>query len=232
MKKIIFYVLFTCSIMVAFSFSKTDAKTISVAGIGAVKVDPDRATINLAVITRSDSVTKATSENAEKMTKVQKVIQQMGIGKDSFSTGNFNLFQEMDYQNGKSEPGLYRVSNDLMIVIKNIATVGDIIDAAVNAGANQLSSLVFSASDTSEAIKLARIEAIKQAEENARTLVEAAGGKLGKVLSIQETSPMQQPRFANAKFFSNQEVAYDSATPINPGSSDIRVTVSVMFEIL
>lgn len=143
------FLLFSC-------LENTDARTISVSGSGAVQVIPDRAVLELSVVTWNPSVSVASNENAALMTKVQKALESTGVPKDSYSTSNYSIRRDVSYVNGRSVPGDYRASNVLNVVLTDITGVGEVIDAAISAGANELSSLNFTVSDSSEYMEEAR----------------------------------------------------------------------------
>ncbi|AEE16605.1 SIMPL domain-containing protein [Treponema brennaborense] len=203
-------------------------RTVSVTGSGAVSVLPDTATIQLSVVTRDGSVTAAASENAKLMAQVQDAIQAAGISKDSFSTSNYNIYRENTYSDGKSIPGEYRVSNMLTVTVTEITAAGNIIDAAIRAGANELSSLSFSASDTEEAVQEARKLAVVQAQQAARLLAESSGAKLGKILTIAEESYNQPLYLSNRKLMASDAAG---VTPVSAGKTDITVTVRSVYEL-
>lgn len=191
---------------------------------------PDTATIQLSVVTRHSSVAEAVSENAALMTRVQEAILDQGLARESFSTSNYRITQESSYINGKTLPGDYRVSNMLTIVLRDITKAGTVIDAAIIAGANELSSLDFSVSDTTLAVEEARELAVFQARAAAEKLAEAAGAKVGRVLSISEENYNRPLYQSNARLYAAAESAA-VGTPVTAGKSDVSVSVHAVFEL-
>lgn len=203
-------------------------RSATAAGSGSVSVIPDTAHIQLSVVTRKNSVTEATAENARRMADVQQAILDAGIPKESWSTSNYTVYQESAYVNGRSVPGDYRVSNMLTVVIKDVTKAGSVIDAAIAAGANELTSLSFSASDTSDAEDQARVLAVEQARHAAEILAETGGARLGKLLSISEES-YSQPALQSNRLLSAEYAA--GGTPVTAGKSAITVTVRATFAL-
>lgn len=206
---------------------------ISVTGTGTISLKPDTATILLAVVTRDIEAAKAAQLNADLMTKVMTAVQAKGIADDGLATKNFSMFQESNYDSdGNRKTTGYKVTNNLTVTINDIEKVGEVIDAALSAGANQLSSINFFARDTTEAYTQARKLAVQQATDAATTLAQAAGCTLGSAFSITEQS--------NNSGYRN-EVAYDAVmlqsksavmgTPVTAGSTDITVNVNMRFTI-
>lgn len=214
------FLLFSC-------LENTDARTISVSGSGAVQVIPDRAVLELSVVTWNPSVSVASNENAALMTKVQKALESAGVPKDSYSTSNYSIRREVSYVNGRSVPGDYRASNVLNVVLADITGVGEVIDAAISAGANELSSLNFTVSDSSEYMEEVRRLAVEQAYEKASVLAEASGSKLGRVMQISEQS-YTQPLYKSNLMVTAEA---DAATPVQAGKQDITVSVNVLYEL-
>lgn len=214
------FLLFSC-------LENTDARTISVSGSGAVQVIPNRAVLELSVVTWNPSVSVASNENAALMTKVQKALESAGVPKDSYSTSNYSIRREVSYVNGRSVPGDYRASNVLNVVLTDITGVGEVIDAAISAGANELSSLNFTVSDSSGYMEEARRLAVEQAYEKASVLAEASGAKLGRVMQISEQS-YTQPLYKSNMMVTAEA---DAATPVQAGKQDITVSVNVLYEL-
>ena len=206
-------------------------RTVSVHGIGTVEVDADNATITMSVVTRGESVAGASNENAHIMTEVRKSVLALGIEKDSVTTENYSLMQESNYIDGKQVMGDYRVTNQIKIHIKKVEMVSDIIDTALRAGANRLSSLEYGISDNALAIKQARTLAVQQAQLIAGT----SGARLGKVLRVEEQQNFANSR--NVRFASKAMASADmgieesASTPVSGGKSNVTVSVDAIYEL-
>lgn len=223
--------LFAASMFMSCVFKKPDTqiRTVTVTGSGQIELESDRASIVLSVQTRNYDVSAAVQENADRMTKVQDALTAAGVGKTDISTQNYSIYQESTYQNGRSIPGQYVVSNEIQVTVREIAKAGSLIDTAVKAGANSLSSLTFSSSNRDEAVKQARILAVKQAEETATLLASTSGSALGKVITITENSGSSYPRAA--LMAQKNMVASDASTPVAAGKSMVSVTLTATFEL-
>ncbi|MBQ0039327.1 MAG: SIMPL domain-containing protein [Treponema sp.] len=227
MKK--FILLAAAALVFSSCMIKTEKKsrTITVTGTGNVTVENKEATLVLSVISRNEDVIAASSENAEKMTAVMKAMTEAGIGKDTMHTSDYSIWQEeTDRASSKKPTRQYVVSNRLHVAVKDVSKTGIIIDAAIKAGANQMNSLGYSAGDTTEAEKQARILAIRDADQKASTLVATSGLTLGQVLTISEREGGYNPS-RNAVLYK----AMDLSTPISGGSSSVCVTVDVTYEL-
>ena len=209
--------------------SRTEKKqrTITVTGTGTVFVENKEAALSLSVVSRDEDVLKASEQNAEKMTAVMKAVSEAGVGSDAMHTTDYSIWQEeKDNQYTRKTTTQYVVSNRLKVTVKDIAKTGAIIDAAIKAGANKMNSLSYSAGDTSEAEKQARILAVRNADQKANVLVSTSGLTLGKVIFISEYDS-NYGSARNADFVK----AKMAATPISGGSSSVSITVDVTYEL-
>ena len=207
-------------------------RTVSVHGTGSVEVDADNATIVMSVVTRGPNVAEASNENAKIMTDVQKSVLALGLSKNDVTTENYSVEQESNYIDGKRVPGDYRVSNRIKIHMKNVEIVSSVIDTALAAGANQLSSLQYGISDNALAIKQARTLAVQQAQEAAQLIAGTSGAKLGKVLRVEEMQDMNNRRSVAMKAKAANDALFETAsTPIQGGKSTVTVSVDAIYEL-
>lgn len=209
-------------------------RSVTVQGTGSVAVEADRALIELSVITSAKDAGTAASLNAERMKNVQDAIVQAGVSKDSISTENYSIYQESDYVNNRHVMGDYRVSNNIRVFLKDKSLVSTIIDEAIKAGANSLSSLTFSVSNPELAIKEARTAAVQNAHDAANLIAGTAGAELGKVLEIKELTGNYTPRkvLSNAMYeAASLSTAGGAETPVSSGKITFDVTVDATFEL-
>jgi uncharacterized protein YggE len=113
--------------------------------------------------------------------------------------------------------------------IRDISKVGDVLDAALEAGANSINSVFFIVNDPSTAQDEARTLAVKDAMAKAQTLATAAGVQVGRTVSISDFTGGVQPLFRAGAFDSVQ--AGGGAGPVETGSTEIIATVEMHFEI-
>ena len=234
MKKIVFKVLpllagtLLASCTVVQKAEETTPRTVTVNGTGTVLLDADIATVSFSVITFNKDVLTASQQNAETVSKVADALIDAGFSRDSISTSDYRITQDMINRNGVQIRGDYRVVNSLNIVVRNINKVGEAIDVAVKAGANQFNSISFSVTDIQGAIKEARTEAVKKAYEAAKLMVGTSGANLGQVLEIQELS--SGPDYDNVvrPMMLSKAAA---TTPIAVGKTEISISVRCTYAI-
>lgn len=203
---------------------------IYVTGSATVKANPDIAQAQLGVQTFADSANQAVTENNTRSAAIQVALAAQGIGAKDMQTTGFNVYPQMDYQ--KDQAGLivgYWATNMLSVKIRNLAKVGDILQAGIDAGANNVSGLYFALEDPDSLLQEARVQAVADARKRAEALVGAAGGKLGKVLSIRETSPWYGPVMSRVDIAKDASGA--SSVPVQAGELEVTGQVEVVFEI-
>ncbi len=203
--------------------------TISVAGTGRVIITPDIADLRLGVTVAAKTVKEARSANATAMTAVIESLKKLGIADKDIQTTVLSLSPTYDYSTNTNPPALtgYTMSNGLAIIVRNLDKIGDAVDGALEAGATSLDGISFRVEDQAAAELQARLAAMTEAKSKAQTLASAAGVSIVGVASISENvSPGPYPIY-----YGYAAAERDTATPIQPGSNEIAVTVAVIYVI-
>ncbi len=211
----------------------TPEHTISVTATGRVIVSPDIADLRLGVSVTKPTVKAARAQAAESMTKVIAALKALGIADADLQTSMLSLQPNYDYSTNSNPPKLtgYTLSNSVAVTIRDLDKVGDAIDDSLAAGATTLDGVTFRVDDPAKAAQQARQQAMTQAKAQADTLASAAGVSIVGVASISETSgPMPYPVFYGADR-AGAAVAQDVATPVQAGTNEVTVSVSVAYLI-
>lgn len=201
------------------------APGISVNAIGEVKSAPDRAEILFSVETRAATAEAASQQNATRQTAVIAALRAAGLAADEVGTVAYTLQPEMTYDEATRASRVvgYVARNSVRAEVRDIARTGRVIDAAIRAGANEVSSLQFSTSRR-EALRLDAIRlAVQRACREATALAAAAGATLGPMV---QASTADSPNYPSPPPMPMMRVQAEAATtPITP--QDIATTVSV-----
>jgi uncharacterized protein len=210
----------------------TDAPqhTITVTGTGRSIVQPDIADIRLGVTVTKSTVKAARAGAASQMNGVIAAIKKLGIADKDIQTTTISLQPNYAYSNS-NPPRLtgYTLSNGIAVTVRNLDQAGDVIDDALAAGATTLDGVSFRVGDPAAAESQARTDAMTEAKGSAETLAKAAGVTITGVASISEVStPVQPPVYFGA---ANLGPVADAATPVQPGTTDITITVTVSYLI-
>jgi len=189
--------------MPALAQNSEKSGTISLNGIGEVVSAPDMAIINSGVVTMEKTARAALNANSAAMGQLFALFSAAGIEKRDIQTSNFSVQPQYIYsdrrdQNGYPRPPRisgYQVSNNVSVKLRDLDALGALLDSAVSVGANQINSISFAVNDTAPLLAKARRAAMADAIAKAQLYAEAAGVKLGEIVSISEGASDQPARF-------------------------------------
>jgi uncharacterized protein YggE len=198
--------------------------------MGRVLVEPDIATLRLGVLVVRATAAAARESAAVTMNAVLGALTDKGVAKRDQRTALLSLSPVTDYSSDKGPRVTgYQAANSVSVTVRDLSLAGTLIDAALGAGATSLDGLDFSVADPSAAEEEARTAAMADAKRRATTIAAAAGVTLGQVVGVSEGSggapaPYPMPRMMALK-------AEAADTPVEAGSQEIAVSVSVSFAI-
>lgn len=209
----------------------TQEPVITVSGEGIIEVTPDTATISLGVQRQAATTDAAITAHATAMNAVIGALKQAGIKDEDIKTTRFSIEPMYSYNSNGKPPVLtgYRVTNTVSFDSQSLDTLGQLIDAAVAAGANEVNGITFTVKDV-DAVKTQAIDkAVRDARTKADAIAKAAGVKIRRIRSISLDSPFVPPVY-NLDYNSlKRDSGSAASTPIEPGTNEVRVTVSVVF---
>ena len=203
------------------------APGISTQAVGTVTAAPDTMTIVLGVQTQAASANTALTDNAEKANAVIDLLKGKGIAAEDIKTSNLNLRP----QHGPDQQITgYQVTNEVTATVHDISKAGPLIDAAAGAAGDavRVRQTTFSIADDSDLRAQARAAAVTQAQEQAKQIANAADVDLGGVRSISEVPANPDTPLPGASRSLSDQAA---ATPVEPGTQDVTVTVDVVYNI-
>jgi len=203
--------------------------SISVSGEATVSAAPDLAEIEAGVTTEAKTARAASEANAKAMNAVFAALKQNGIAQKDVQTAQISLQPQMTSRNNSNAPPQitgYRATNRVSVTLRDIAKIGDAIDALVASGANDIGGIGFSVSQSSKLLDDARAKAIEDAHRKAAIYAQSAGVTLGAPLSISEGGAPPPVAFRTMK--ASMAAA---PTPIAAGEQTLRVSVHVSYEI-
>ncbi|HUA36405.1 MAG TPA: SIMPL domain-containing protein [Candidatus Binataceae bacterium] len=205
-------------------------RTIVVDGSGEAQATPDTASLNLAIQTTGRTAAQASGANADLASKVVAALKSKLGDKGTVSTGGYSLNPEYDQRPGREHPSIvgYTAQNSITVETGQLDLVGELIDAAIGAGANSVNYLNFSLKNDADARAKAITMATHDAREQAQALADALGVKLGKIVkatTVSEPQPirMERPMMAMAKM--------SAPTPVEPGQVSVSASVTLTYEI-
>jgi uncharacterized protein len=205
--------------------SKSDNR-FKVLGKGAVSVKPDVAEVMIGVVKENPQLEVAQEENASVTQQVINSIIRMGVLPKYIQTENYNIRSNYDYIEGKQVFRGYEVSNNIKVLIRNIDLAGEIIDAAVKNGANNVSGINFIVSDQSTYY----YEALRLAITDAQNKASVMADKLKVKLDVTPIQIFEQEMGGIAPLGSMTLKNVSVTTPIQAGENKIIADIEAVFK--
>lgn len=201
--------------------SHRDKNIIKVMGEGVVNVNPDVAEVTVGVITENINLEAAQKENADTSKKVIDALFDMGINRDDMQTADYTVSIKYDYVDGKQVFRGYEVSNTIRVSVREISTVGEVIDTAVKNGANYIGNINFINTNAAKYYDTALQLAVVDAQNKAVAITDKLKSKINIVpIRVEERSVASSPTMLKTA---------QSATPIDPGVNKIVAIIEATF---
>ena len=201
-------------------------RVIAVTGNGKVMARANYVQLQIEVNTQGVNVQEAQQENANIMNHVIQSIFGLNIPREDIQTASYTIFPNYDYVDGKQIFKGYEVTNALSVKISDISQVGNIIDTAVQNGANHISSIQFKIENTDLYYQQALSLALQNAQMKAKTIAETMHLSLYpqpiEIVEENNSGPVLYKSLAMA----DQTIS----TPIEQGQMTISAAVRVKFQ--
>lgn len=223
--------------------STDNRPTVSTSGSANTKVSPDKVRVDIGVETQGDTAAKAVADNARLMKRVLDALAKLGIGANQTATSNYSVFpvygnntadkvcieiypQPPECRTGEVVVG-YRAVNSVTVTLDASANVGRVIDAAVGAGANNVSGAYFFLSEQRQ--QEVRDSLIERAIANAKGRADKAAAAVGMQVVGVKSINLNDVFFP--VFYKSLDTAESAAdgTDILPGQQDVSLTVQVTY---
>lgn len=205
-----------------------DGGAIVVPGTGRVSVVPDLADLRLGVTVARPKVDAARAEAARTMDAILAAVDAAGVVRRDVRTTQLSIQPRYDYRDGRP-PTLtgYELANVVEVTIRDLAKLGDVVDASLAAGATSMDGLTFRVDDPEPIEREARQLAMADARARAEVLAAAGGLQIDGISEIVEGGVARPPTpFPKAE---RMMLAADAATPVEAGVLEVVVNVTVTF---
>ena len=231
MKKLLALILTLMLALPAACLAETaaaDGATITVTGSAVVTLEADYAQISVGVSTSAKTVDEASKQNAEAIHTVIEALKAAGVQEDDIATSNYSVHAEYDYSSlGGQKLCGYNVTNQLNVVIRDMAHIGATLDKATAAGANNIYNIQFLSTKADEAQDEATAYAVQDAMRRAKLLAEAAGLQLGSIVSISDSTGGYA--VVTRSYKSTLDAA--AGNSILPDDASVSANVTIVFEL-
>lgn len=201
---------------------------IRTVGEATVNVAPDRAEIDVGVVTEASTSQAAVSQNAQKVEATLARLRSLLGAQADIKTVSYNVSPVYRYpQNAEPQITGYSATNIVRVTLDDLTKIGSVIDAATQAGANRIQQLQFSLKDEQPVQARALREAALKARQKADALASALGLTSVRILSVEESSAPVIP--LRKDYAMRAEAA--SVTPIEAGTIEVRASVTLTVQI-
>ena len=210
-------------------------RVMSVSGSASVSVMPDKADIFVKIASLEDSAADAQRVNAESTTRVIAALENAGVSEEDIETSSFRLYpkQKWDEDEETYETVGYEVLHVLKVETLNVNEVGDVVDKAVEAGADGVDRVSFSLTKarykdvTAQALETASLDAQNKSEAISKRL----GVRVGKISRISESNLFYETYEYYPRDAELAAAEQKPATPISPGEVEVRANIELVYEI-
>ena len=202
--------------------------TISVMGHAKIAVTPDVAYFSVGITTTGTDVESARTENERIMRRTLDALIAQGIDRKKITTSQFSLqpVYNNDGRDNSQRISGYRLQNNVTVTIENLTSIGTVIDAAFQAGANQFYGLRFGLKDDNNLKEELLRKAVQDGRRKAQVIADALGVTLGQPLSASEAGgyiPMQSDSF--------QMMKSGAGTSIETGTQTVSLDVNLVYNL-
>ena len=208
---------------------------IVVSAMGKVSAKPDMAEFGVLVKSVAKNADQAAVRTAEKYRALQQALRAAGIPAEDAPTAGYTVSPQWEWvqSEGRSVLKGYAAQHLVMVKVRNLAFTGKAVDAAVQAGADEVHQITFSSSRYEELRRQALAAAVSNARGDAEIMAKAAGGRLGGVVELTVGQPLYRP-VPSMDMMTMNAAAPEAAPPteIAPAEQDIVVSVSSKWKFL
>lgn len=204
-------------------------RIISVTGQGQVSAEPDMATVRVGV-THEDREAKAAMDRvAENARQVMAQLEAAGIAPRDMQTGSLSLNPVWSNRSSSSQPARitgFVAAISVTVRVRELPKLGEVLDAVISDGANQLGGIQFGFQDPNPMMEEARRKAVADGQAKAAVLADAAGVVLGPLQSLSEHGGGGRPQPVMMEM-----AARDASIPIAAGEASLSASVSMVYTI-
>ena len=211
-----------------------DTRTIAMTGTGEVTGVPDQLTFQVSVNKKAGDVSTALAATNRTMRQVLAALRQAGVARKDVQTTGLSI--RPDYYYGSNSPPVltgYVVNQSASVLVRDLKSSGSALSAAVRAGGDavRVNGLSLKIGDRDALMTKARSAAVSAAEAKAKQYADATGQTLGAVVSLREVRATPPPVYGLRTPAMATLDAVKGSVPIRAGSENLKVTVSIVWQL-
>lgn len=206
--------------------------TIQVTGEAKVSEIPNRVYIDIGVTTQAQKSEAAAAENATRLSAVITAVKRAAGTGAQLTTTEYSINPNYNYPRNGGTPTVvgYTVSNVVEVRLDDLRRISQVIDAATQAGSNEVQGIRFALRDEQAPRSEALREAVLSARQDAEALAGALGLSVVRVLFVGEETPAVMPVYPRGRIFA-QANAVAAPTPVETGTIDVSASVTLTVEV-
>jgi uncharacterized protein YggE len=203
---------------------------VMVTGDSIVQTEPDTATITVSVVTQNKLALEAQQENAGKTAAVIRALKAT-TPEAEIKTSGYTLQAQRTYRENQP-PTItgYEARNSVVVTLSDLSKAGAVIDAAAQAGANDVAGIAFTLRKDRVARDQALHQATREAMSKANIIAAALGGRLLHIVEVQEEGVIR-PRPIEGYDVGVAGTSVRASTPIEVGTLEITSRVQLIAEV-
>jgi len=215
-------------------------RTITIVGTATAFRTPDVAQLSVGSETRRDTAREALIANNKATSGLMDELKKSGIVAHDVKTDGLNLspiYEGAANDRLEKKPGMpapkiigYRISNSVVITVREVTKVGELIDMVVKTGVNEIGGLSFEISDPVSTLRDLRRQALTDAREKAEEVAKEVEMTLGLPLSI-SVDDSSSPSNEGIRYNRLEAPRYEKAVPISAGLKELKASVMVVYEL-
>lgn len=204
---------------------------VIVAGDSIVQAQPDTAILAISVVTQAKRALDAQQDNANKSDEVVRTLKSAAGAGAEIKTAGYSLQPQRIYRENQP-PTItgYEARNTVMVTISDLTKVGPVIDAAAQAGANDVGGISFTLRKDRPARDEALVQATREAVAKAQVMAQALGGRVVRIVEVQEEGTVRPRPVFQAEMGDMKTMAM-ARTPIEVGTLEITSRVQLIAEV-
>lgn len=209
-------------------------RTITVSAEGKATIAPDLATFSFSVVSQGVDPVKLQNDNNAKVNAAIDFVKAQGVEAKDIKTSDYNLSPNYvwNQKTGKSSIDGYTLNQSVVVKVRDLSKVAVLLGGLPSKGINQLGGVNFSVEDQDKYLNAAREEAFTKARAKAEAMAKYSGARLGRVVTFNESGGGYPGPIYYAKEMSADHGGSVPPTPtIEPGSQEVTVNISVVYEL-
>lgn len=202
---------------------------VVVSGDSLVQARPDTAILTISVVTQAKNALDAQQQNATQTDAVVRTLKNAAGAGAEIKTSGYSVQPQRVYrENQPPTISGYEARNTVTVTLSDLTKVGAVIDAAAQAGANDIGGIAFTLRKDRPARDEALALATREAMSKAQVIAQALSGRVVRIVEVMEEGTVRpRPMFDAEMARGMQKVS----TPIEIGSLDVTARVQVVAEV-